>query len=162
MAFVLDLSPTYPREVSWKVAGDSPSTPVEIKFTAQFNRLNAEQIRDVLVEFWRADGSLDELTEAEKAKEPKTEREIVDTILGGWKDLNDPSGARIEFTEEKRNYVLGIPGAMPAIIARWIKTLDTETEAKNYSAPPNTGQPAVSEQQPSTPPTPSPQPQPSV
>jgi hypothetical protein len=162
MAFVLDLSPTYSREVSWKVAGDSPSTPVEIKFTARFHRLDVKQIRDVFVEFWRASGQQDELTEEEKTRRPRTDREIVDVILGGWGDISDPQGKPVPFDEGSRDKVLGIKGALEAIIAKWVASLDVEGEAKNSQVPPNTGQPAVSEQQPSTAPTPSPQPQPSV
>lgn len=161
MAFVLDLSPTYPREVSWKVAGDSPSTPIEIKFTALFNRLDVKQIRDVFVDFWRASGQQDELTKEEKTRKPRTDREIVDIILGGWEDIIDPDGNPVLCDEVLRNQVLGIKGALRAIIDRWIESLDTEGEEKNYSAPPNTGQPAVSEK-PSTALTPSPQPMPSV
>jgi hypothetical protein len=161
MAFVLDLSPHYPREVSWKVAGDSPSAPIEIKFTALFNHLDVTQTRDVLADFWRASGRQDELTEEEKTRKPRTDREIVDIILGGWEDINYPQGGPVPFDEASRNKVLGIRGALGAIIDRWIESLDVEGEEKNYSAPPNTGQPAVSEK-PSTPPTPSPQPEPSV
>jgi hypothetical protein len=162
MAFVLDLSPTYSREVSWKVPGNSPSTPIEIKFTALFNRLDVKQIRDVFVDFWRASGQQDELTEEEKTRKPRTDREIVDIILGGWGDINDPQGKPVPFDEASRNTVLGIKGALRAIIDKWIDSLDTEGEEKNSQVPLNTGQPAVSEQQPSTAPTPSPQPKPSV
>jgi hypothetical protein len=161
MTFVLDLSPTYPREVSWKVAGDSPSTPVEIKFTARFHRLDVQQIRDVFVDFWRAAGQQDELTEDEKTREPRTDRQIVDIILGGWDDIVEPGGNSVLFDEVARNRVLSIKGALRAIIDRWIESLDTEGEEKNYSAPLNTGQPAVSEKPPTLP-TPSPPPQPSV
>ncbi len=161
MAFVLDLSPTYPREVSWKVAGDSPSTPIEIKFTVLFNRLDAKQIRDVFVDFWRASGQQEELTEEEKTRKPRTDREIVDIILGGWRDINGPGGNPVVFDKTSLNKVLGIKGALRAFIDKWIESLDVEGEEKNSLLPPNTGQPAVSEQ-PSIPPTPSPQPQLSV
>ena len=161
MAFVLDLSTTYPREVRWKVAGDSPSTPIEIKFTALFNRLDVKQIRDVFVDFWRASGEQDELTEEEKTRKPRTDREIADIILGGWRDITDPQGNLVPFNEASRNKVLGIKGALRAIIDKWVESLNTESEEKNSQVPPNTGQPAASEE-PSTPPTPSPQPQLSV
>lgn len=161
MTFVLDLSPTYPREVSWKVAGDCPSAPIEIKFKVLFNRLDTTHIRDVFVDFWRASGQQDELTEEEKTRKPRTDREIVDIILGGWRDINGPGGHLVVFDEASRNKVLGIKGALRAIIDKWIESLDTESEEKNYSAPLNTGQPAVSDKA-STPPTPSPPPQLSV
>ena len=102
-----------------------------------------------------------ELTEEEKTRKPRTDREIMDIILGGWRDINGPGGNPVPFDEASRNKVLGIKGALRAIIDKWIESLDTEGEEKNSQVPPNTGQPAVSEQ-PSTPPTPSPQPQPSV
>lgn len=157
--FILDLSRTYNRPVAWKTQSDTPAAPLAIEFTAKFNRLKQDEIREIAASLVVAGGGdTSGLTEAQKSATPLTNRQIVDKILGGWDDIQDINRAPLPFSDANKEEILAIKGAETAFIDAWWTSLDVESEEKNSQVPPNTGQPAASEN-PSTALTPSQQPQ---
>ena len=130
MAFILDTAKKpHSGAVAWSIPGDGE--PIEISFRAVFKRLTQDGIKAQLTDIriaWEIEPET--LTEAEKALERKSNRELVLAVLAGWDDLNDSKGSPVAFSDAKRDEVLSIQGAEVAFINSWVENI-TGALAKN-------------------------------
>lgn len=110
--FELDQSPTYLYPVELELETDAG--PVKAGFTAEFARLPANEVEDLL---------------KQGGEFKVTDREVIDRVLRGWRDITR-QGEPVPYTPENLERVLAMHPAKRQIVVAWIESV-TRGRRKN-------------------------------
>lgn len=107
MAFKLNLSKTYFTPVVVEVPVDGGGFE-KMTFDAEFKRVNSEEL-ERLLRIQREEG--------------KSDRDILNEILVGWKGIKTPADEDLPFSETNRELVYEVVQAKPALIQAFFNSI---------------------------------------
>ncbi len=101
--FVIAENPTFAWPVNVRVPQDGGTWKVQT-FQARFKVMSTDGLAEVL-------------------KSPDGDRDLSQSVLVGWDQINDASGQAVAFSEEARDALLQVPYVRSAIVAAYLESM---------------------------------------
>lgn len=107
MTFKLNLSQTYFTPVVVEIPIDGGRSE-KMTFDAEFRRIGRAE--------------LDRLMES-AGKKKKSDQEVIDEVLVGWKGVKDHNNSDVEFSETSKKAVFDIVQVLPALVKAFFESI---------------------------------------
>lgn len=119
--FKLDDRQTYWHPVEVPMLNAETARKQNFTFQGEFFRLPQAELEDLL----------QRIREGTENGKPVRDREVVDLVFKGWKDIVDADDSQLEVNDTNRDRLLQRHPVQTQIVKAWMKSLGFEGRAKN-------------------------------